>query len=139
MVLIRQNFSFANTTKSSLVCYFLHSIFSAFSISAVSFSMPFFINTLPNLSAKSQSDYERSSPLQTLDLTQSLLHIKCRPPVLPKPPPEKQVVWSCQLAVKTHKQWPNVPRTGLLNPVTVCKVSHKIVCVLILSCPKIYV
>ncbi|CAJ1049643.1 F-actin-monooxygenase MICAL2-like isoform X1 [Xyrichtys novacula] len=42
---------------------------------------------------QSQSDSERSSPtpLQSLDLTESL-HNKRRPPVPPKPPPEKQVV-----------------------------------------------
>ncbi|KAF3686454.1 [F-actin]-monooxygenase MICAL2 [Channa argus] len=48
-----------------------------------------FNNGFPYLSEKSQSDCEKSSPVQILDLTESL-HIKLRPPVPPKPPPEIQ-------------------------------------------------
>lgn len=81
----------------SFVSYFQHFIFQPFLFLCL------FINGLPNLSAQSQSDCETSSPLQTLDLTESL-PIKLRPPVPPKPPPEIQVVWSSQ-TVKLHMKY----------------------------------
>ncbi|KAM9366751.1 F-actin-monooxygenase MICAL2 isoform 2-T2 [Symphorus nematophorus] len=85
---------------------------------------------LPNLSAKSQSDCERSSPLQTLDLTESLLHIKCRPPVPPKPPPEKQFEISIRKAAAhlVHLPPKTLPKPQLQPlsqpPFSVVKLRH---------------
>ncbi|XP_070821156.1 F-actin-monooxygenase mical2b isoform X1 [Chaetodon trifascialis] len=63
-----------------------------------------FESTPSYITRRPQSDCERSFPLQTLDLTESL-QIKLRPPVPPKPPPEIRLVWSGQTAVDTHKQF----------------------------------
>ncbi|KAM9366752.1 F-actin-monooxygenase MICAL2 isoform 3-T4 [Symphorus nematophorus] len=93
-------------------------------------SLCLFIKALPNLSAKSQSDCERSSPLQTLDLTESLLHIKCRPPVPPKPPPEKQFEISIRKAAAhlVHLPPKTLPKPQLQPlsqpPFSVVKLRH---------------
>ncbi|XP_039993488.1 F-actin-monooxygenase MICAL2 isoform X2 [Xiphias gladius] len=57
---------------------------------------------------KTQSDCERSTPLQTLDLTESL-HKKLRPPVPPKPPPEIQFEVSIRKAAEKLVRLP--PKT----------------------------
>ncbi|XP_018543087.1 F-actin-monooxygenase mical2b isoform X1 [Lates calcarifer] len=57
---------------------------------------------------KTQSDCERSSPLQTLDLTESL-RLKRRPPVPRRPPPETQFEMSIRKAAQQLVRLP--PRT----------------------------
>ncbi|XP_067352601.1 F-actin-monooxygenase MICAL2 isoform X3 [Channa argus] len=71
-----------------------------------------FNNGFPYLSEKSQSDCEKSSPVQILDLTESL-HIKLRPPVPPKPPPEIQFEFSIR---KAAEQLVHLPPKALLKP-----------------------
>ncbi|XP_067445041.1 F-actin-monooxygenase MICAL2 isoform X1 [Thunnus thynnus] len=53
----------------------------------------------PSYTVRKQSDCERSSPLQTLDLPENL-PIKLGPPVPPKPPPEIQFEVSIRNAAK---------------------------------------
>ncbi|KAF0043189.1 hypothetical protein F2P81_004526 [Scophthalmus maximus] len=66
---------------------------------------------------KTQSDCERSSLLQTLDLTESL-HIKPRPLVPPKPPPEIQFELSVRKASEQLVRLPpkTLPKPRLLQP-----------------------
>ncbi|XP_034536314.1 F-actin-monooxygenase MICAL2 isoform X2 [Notolabrus celidotus] len=53
----------------------------------------------PTTIRRTQSDCERSFPLQSLDLTESL-HNRYRPPVPPKPPPETQFEVSLRKAAQ---------------------------------------
>ncbi|XP_030270567.1 F-actin-monooxygenase MICAL2 isoform X1 [Sparus aurata] len=80
---------------------------------------------------RTQSDCERSSPLQTLDLSE-ILHIKLRPPVPlpPKPPPEIQFEVSIREAAE-HLVCPppkTLPKPQLqpqsLHPFSVVKLRH---------------
>lgn len=101
-------------------------------ISSISSFQPFlflclFINSLTNLSEKSQSDCEESSPLQTLELAESV-HIKRRAPVPPEPPPEKQFEVSirkaaAQLVRLPPKTLPK-PRPQSQHPFSVVKLRH---------------
>ncbi|XP_041638774.1 F-actin-monooxygenase MICAL2-like isoform X2 [Cheilinus undulatus] len=78
---------------------------------------------------QSQSDCERSSPLQTLDLTVSLPN-KVRPPVPPKPPPEIQFEVSLRKAAENLVRLPpkTLPKPPLQpqsqHPFSVVKLRH---------------
>ncbi|XP_074473529.1 F-actin-monooxygenase mical2b isoform X1 [Sebastes fasciatus] len=76
---------------------------------------------------KTQSDCERSSLLQTLDLAESL-HIKLRPPVPPKPPPETQFEVSIRKAADHLVPPKTLPKPQLQpesqHPFSVVKLRH---------------
>nr|XP_046243393.1 F-actin-monooxygenase MICAL2 isoform X3 [Scatophagus argus] len=78
---------------------------------------------------KTQSDCEKFSPLQNLDLTESL-RIKLRPPVPPKPPPEIQFEFSIRKAAEhlIHLPPKTLPKPQLQpqsqHPFSVVKLRH---------------
>ncbi|XP_034417373.1 F-actin-monooxygenase MICAL2 isoform X1 [Cyclopterus lumpus] len=78
---------------------------------------------------RKQSDSERSSPLQTLDLAKDL-PIKLRPPVPPKPPPEMQFEVSIRKAAEHLVRLPpkTLPKPQLQSesqhPFSVVKLKH---------------
>ncbi|XP_019133065.2 F-actin-monooxygenase MICAL2 isoform X2 [Larimichthys crocea] len=76
---------------------------------------------------RTQSDCERSSLLQTFDLTESL-HLKRRPPVPPKPPPEIQFEVSIRKAAKHLVPPKTLPKPRLQSesqhPFSVVKLRH---------------
>ncbi|KAL7406421.1 hypothetical protein ABVT39_019476 [Epinephelus coioides] len=76
---------------------------------------------------RTQSDYEESSPLKTLELAERV-HVKRRPPVPPKPPPEKQFEVSIrkaatQLVRPPPKTLPK-PQPQSQHPFSVVKLRH---------------
>ncbi|XP_040914984.1 F-actin-monooxygenase MICAL2 isoform X2 [Toxotes jaculatrix] len=78
---------------------------------------------------KTQSDCERSLLLQTLDLPERL-HVKRRPPVPPKPPPERQFEFSIRKAAEQLVRLPpkTLPKPQLQpqaqHPFSTVKLRH---------------
>ncbi|XP_023266598.1 F-actin-monooxygenase MICAL2 isoform X3 [Seriola lalandi dorsalis] len=78
---------------------------------------------------RTQSDCERSSLLQSLDLTESL-HKKLRPPVPPKPPPEMQFELSIRKAAEQLVRLPpkTLPKPQIQpqsqHPFSIVKLRH---------------
>ncbi|KAM3625192.1 uncharacterized protein V6R79_008392 [Siganus canaliculatus] len=88
-----------------------------------------FENTPSHVVRKTQSDCERSSPLQTLVLTEAL-HVKLGPPVPPKPSPETQFEVSIRKAAEhlVHLPPKTLPKPQLQpqpqHPFSVVKLRH---------------
>ncbi|KAK9542779.1 hypothetical protein VZT92_000612 [Zoarces viviparus] len=88
-----------------------------------------FESTQSHTIRRKQSDCEESSPLQTLDLAEGL-HIKLRPPIPPKPPPEMQFEVSIRKAADRLVCLPpkTLPKPQLqpesLHPFSVVKLRH---------------
>ncbi|XP_031701991.1 F-actin-monooxygenase MICAL2 isoform X3 [Anarrhichthys ocellatus] len=88
-----------------------------------------FESTQSHTVRRKQSDCEESSPLQTLDLAEGL-HIKLRPPIPPKPPPEMQFEVSIRKAADHLVRLPpkTLPKPQLqpesLHPFSVMKLRH---------------